>query len=332
MTDNIDTRSHVFTSPTEPEKGKTKTHSKDMPIQDYKPSLVQDAAKVDPLDDRAFKNLIFYREKALMLLINKYISSYSKIDAIAINGNIILGPNSKEIMMDSLFEIEEEKFINVEGQKVTSGFPLKRHLAYWSAAYNQQLKRGVAYNDMLPAVSIVVYKNRASYNWYDEAKLGGDLAKEEDYRNPLLQLVAINTNNWHEAISEEPELGSLLYLLHNGIDILSKESQAYEGIDINSPEFRGIYSEVFLACTNLRIERHKEEGDEKMVKEYQTFLSDRQIEEVSAEYEARGKEMGKVEFMIKYLNFTPNQIASELKLSLTQVQEIITKLKEAGEI
>ena len=268
-------------------RGEVKTLKKDTPIRDYNPNLVKDAAKVDPLEDKAFKKLLSPKRKALSLLINKYVSGHRKVKVIDINGHILLARDSKEIMMDSLFELQEDKFINVEGQKVTADFPFKRHLAYWSSAYMHQLQRGVDYRDMLPAVSIVVYKNRNSSNWYDEARLQGSLAKEDDILNPLLQLVALNSNNWRAARQEEPELGNLLYLLHNGLDT-TEEERVEAGIDTDSQEFKEIYDEVFFDCSSLRVEQHKEKGDEKMINEYKTVL-----EEWIEEGEARGREEGR---------------------------------------
>ena len=76
---------------------------------------------------------------------------------------------------------------------------------------------------------------------------------------------------------------------------------------------------------------------------FKNFKADREVKEMfsvmeerewSAEMRGRGEGeiMGMVKILIKELNYTPNQIAEKIQISVAEVDQIIAILKEEGKM
>ena len=235
----------------------------------YVLEILKELATLDPLDDRAFK-LLLSDDEIFSALAESIQGKKLDVDSIVdINGEMVVTIKGKVIRLDSL-RVTNMEYINMEGQTDPALFPYKRHLYYAAVIYAMSLQKSESYHDLKPVTSIVVYKKKPEANLMEKASMAGDLIKTDSDKSQLT-LIAINTEKWSDAPTEE--LRGYLATLHYGIMHEENKSQ-FDGVDCDSFQFERFQRAVRLACAQTKYQEYRERGDESMVAKYVSFISE----------------------------------------------------------
>ena len=284
--------------------------------------ILLELATQDPLDDRAFKILLSDDEQFVTLA---EAFSAERLDAdsiVDINGEIVLTVKGRLIRLDTLRDTNIA-YINIEGQIEPALFPYKRHLFHGTVVYTTGIQKSESFQNLKPVISIVVYKKKSDAKLIENASMAGDLIKTDDDKKQLV-LIAINTEKWQDAESEE--LRAYLSTLHHGI--MTEENKGnFINVDVESVIFKRFQRAVKLACARTKQQEYKEKGDEFMATKYASFLTDE--ERIAAE--DRGKELGldiaQEILQLLYANVPVPEIAKRCQVHPKKVEEYQVLLK-----
>ena len=212
---------------------------------------------VPPLDDDAFRKFLEDEKNFRMiaeLVLGEELPSGEIQD---IQGERVLVVNGKTIRMDN-FRKTPAGVVNMEAQRAAQAFPFKRHLFYWAVAYTSPLKKGQSYEQLMPAISIVLYEDKGDAGVIEEAGLSGSLLRPGDGQ---LKMVAVNAVKWRETKNEK--LRQYLAILSNGV-YNSKTAEKFYGVDTQSVFFKNLNNTVRVAASALKYAEYSEKGDSEM--------------------------------------------------------------------
>ena len=224
---------------------------------------------VAPLEDKAFK--MFMNSEEWFKAVAGWILDDPLPDGELkkIDGELFLFVNTKYIRMDN-FRESEAGVVNMEGQRNKYEFIFKRHLYYWALAYISPFQAGQKYEELKPAISIVIYEDNGDAAVIEKAYIAGPLAKSSGVEAQLT-MIAVNAAKWQEAPSKE--LKEYLAILHNGV--YNKEtSNKFTGIDTNSPSFKKLNDSIRIASAQVLYTDAEERGDSVMVNFMNDFLTE----------------------------------------------------------
>ena len=286
--------------------------------------ILLELATQDPLDDRAFRILLSDDEQ-FVALAEAFTAENLDTDSIVdINGELVLTVKGKLIRLDTLRDTDIA-YINMEGQIDAALFPYKRHLFYGSVIYAMGIQKSETYQNLKPVISIVVYKKKGTADLIENACMAGNLIKTKDDKKQLV-LIAVNTEKWQEAESEE--LRAYLSTLHYGI-MTEENKDKFCDLDVESAVFKKFQRAVKLACARTKHQEYKDKGDEFMAVKYTRIISDE--EQLAAEEKGmekgmeKGKQLGleiaREIFQMLKADVPVPEIAQKYQVSLREVEE-----------
>ena len=279
--------------------------------------ILQELATLNPLDDRAFRILLSDDEQFIVLAEALLGQKLDEDKIININGEIVLSVKGRLIRLDALRDTNIG-YVNMEGQMDASDFPFKRHVFHGAFVYVNGIQKSGSWNELKPAISIVVYKDKGGDAVIETASLSGSLVKSSNDKNQL-QLMAVNSKQWKEAESEE--LRIYLSTLHNGI-MTDENKGSFVGVDTDADTFLMFQRAVRLACAKTKQQEYKEKGDDFMATQYATYLTDE--ERVAAKEEGENTAFGLAVEIISMLKagVPTSEIAEKCRVKPRVVEEL----------
>jgi len=279
--------------------------------------LLSELATLDPLEDHPLKIMLSDDDQFKKLAEAFSGETFTPGKYFQMNGEIVLTTGGKLIRVDSLREASEA-FINIEGQELASGFPLKRHIFYAAAIYANGIKEGGKWSDLKPVFVIVIYKNKSGTKLFEKATLVGDLIKTDD-DSKQFTLIAINTAKWKDAETEE--LRAYLATFHHGI-MTEDNKDNFADVDTAGTAFTNIQRAVRMACAHTKKQEYEEKGDDSMAALYATYLSTEERE--AARNEGRRTTFDIVPEIMKLLreNVPASEIAKKCKVTTQEVEKL----------
>jgi len=279
--------------------------------------ILQELATLNPLDDRAFRILLSDDEQFIVLAEALLGQKLDEDKIININGEIVLSVKGRLIRLDALRDTNIG-YVNMEGQMDASDFPFKRHVFHGAFVYVNGIQKSGSWDELKPAISIVVYKDKGGDAVIETASLSGSLVKSSNDKNQL-QLMAVNSKQWKEAESEE--LRIYLSTLHNGI-MTDENKGSFVGVDTDADTFLMFQRAVRLACAKTKQQEYKEKGDDFMATQYATYLTDE--ERVAAKEEGENTAFGLAVEIISMLKagVPTSEIAEKCRVKPRVVEEL----------
>ena len=231
--------------------------------------------------------------------------------------------NTKAIRMDN-FRETSASVVNVEGQRDARDFIFKRHLYYWAMAYISPFEAGQQYDELKPAVSIVIYEDKGSAGVIEIANLSGSLAQASKGEEQLLTMIAVNAAKWRESPNEE--LKAYLAILYNGV-YNDENKHKFAGVNTNSNSFERLNSSVRIASAKVKYEESQEEGNSEMEAFMREFFTEEQERTARRNGKIEGRiEMAKISKLYVKQKKSPNDISKEVGLSVEKVKQALAEL------
>ena len=282
--------------------------------------VLKELIKTNPLDDRAFQILLNNNDtffQIVQIITGRPVPNAVVIDFPQVLVAVVEG---REIRLDTVRQIGGEVY-NLEGQNKASDFTFKRHLFHWANTFSQTIQKSGKFEDAMPVITIVLYKDNSDEPVFQDCCLSGTLVKTD---TKMLDLIALNAKKWKDAESEELKI--FLSIVSNGV-YTEENKCSFEGVNTESPLFKKLNRDIRLSCSYYRLEEAEEKGDTEMVKLYKDFISEEDREKNRAEGRAEGEKRGKIETLYTVVKWTVEQIASHLKIDETEVKKTLQELK-----
>ena len=279
--------------------------------------IIKEIATQDPLDDRAFKILLSDDEIFTALATSIRGSRLDEDSIIDINGEMVFTVKGRVIRLDTLRATSME-YINIEGQIDPALFPYKRHLYYSAVIYAMSLQKSESFHDLKPVTSIVVYKKKPGTNLMETAHMYGNLIKTDSDKNQLT-LIAINTEKWRDAPTEE--LRGYLATLHHGI--MHEENRSnFTGVDFENPIFDHFQKAARRACAQTKYQEYLERGEVSVATKFISFISDE--DRMAAKAEGREEGINTALEIIKLLKegVPKTEIAKKFRVAPATLDEL----------
>jgi len=253
---------------------------------------------IDPKVDYAFKKLFGSESnKSLLIdLLNAVLASSISEPLVDVD---ILNPfNDKDLVEDKLSVLDIKardrsgRLYNIEMQIAVGGVYKKRVLFYWSRLYQQQLKEGDDYRQLMPTISIS-FINGVHFPgllFHYEFKLLSRQDPAIEF-SPDLSIHVIELPKFAVQLDRLSDpLERWCYFLRYGENLETSELPT----GLKTPSIEKAV-EVLRVMTQNEIERERYESRQKAIRDYQSFLEsarDEALEQGREQGLEQGREQG----------------------------------------
>jgi len=202
----------------------------------------------------------------------------------------------KQSIVDVLAVLEEGTKVNVEMQKVSRYFSVKRFLYYWSITYGRGFEKGSHYEDLNDAICILIVEGKLPelenlpYHTIWRVKCEEDTSR---VLTSVLELHIIELGKLKENCGNDPELDDWLWFIADPKDEKVKKSmeqkpeikEAMEKLRVMSEdeEMQLIAFYEDLADHDRATRKFREERAEEKIKEAERMTKDAEKKQKDAE-------------------------------------------------